>query len=230
MQTLITPSGAILRDPDLQPPLKLVAFGDSVVYGHGDPDGGGWVERLRRRWMHPHHAGPVLYNLGVRGDGIVQVNQRFASEFSSRGELRNRQPDGVILSFGVNDSARLGHPQGRHFTPLDTFRGELRSLLENARQASEVWFVGMVPVDENKMPFLKSFFYSHEDQHQYNAIARSTCEQLQIPYLDVWTQWLHRGEGWWRSRLSDDGLHPNVDGHKALFDAVLAWDALAQLI
>ena len=30
---------------------RIVAIGDSLIYGYGDPEGGGWVERLRRRWQ-----------------------------------------------------------------------------------------------------------------------------------------------------------------------------------
>jgi len=41
-------------------PLKLVAFGDSLIYGFGDGVGGGWVERLRRQWMCPDSPGHVL--------------------------------------------------------------------------------------------------------------------------------------------------------------------------
>ena len=32
-------------------PRKLVALGDSGVFGWGDPLEGGWCERLRRHWM-----------------------------------------------------------------------------------------------------------------------------------------------------------------------------------
>ncbi|MDE5070814.1 MAG: G-D-S-L family lipolytic protein, partial [Trichodesmium sp. St5_bin8] len=57
-------------------PLKIVALGDSLVYGFGDYEGGGWVERLRRHWMLPDSPGHVLYNLGVRGNRVLQVEQR----------------------------------------------------------------------------------------------------------------------------------------------------------
>jgi lysophospholipase L1-like esterase len=49
-------------------PLKIVSLGDSLVYGFGNPEKGGWVEQLRRWWMLPDSSGHVLYNLGVRGD------------------------------------------------------------------------------------------------------------------------------------------------------------------
>jgi aminopeptidase N len=53
-------------------PRKLIVLGDSGVYGWGDPEEGGWCERLRRHWMGLPGA-PVLYPLGVRGDGLERV-------------------------------------------------------------------------------------------------------------------------------------------------------------
>ncbi|MGD1914490.1 MAG: SGNH/GDSL hydrolase family protein, partial [Rivularia sp. (in: cyanobacteria)] len=90
MQTFVAPSMQLSIIPSSNQPLKIVALGDSLVYGFGDPDGGGWVERLRRTWMLPESAGHVLYNLGVRGDRIGQVEKRLEAEFRHRGELRNR--------------------------------------------------------------------------------------------------------------------------------------------
>jgi len=74
-----------MHAPTAHHPLKIVALGDSLVYGFGDHEGGGWVERLRRRWMSPDSAGHVIYNLGVRGDRTKQVNQRLETEFRHRG-------------------------------------------------------------------------------------------------------------------------------------------------
>ena len=59
-------------------PRKLVALGDSGVFGWGDPLEGGWCERLRRHWMDLP-GGPVLYNLGVRGDGLERLAARLAA-------------------------------------------------------------------------------------------------------------------------------------------------------
>ena len=78
--------------PKQPQPLRIIAMGDSVIYGYGDLSGGGWVERLRRQWMAPDSAGHVIYNLGVRGDKVAQVSDRLELEFRSRGELRNRLP------------------------------------------------------------------------------------------------------------------------------------------
>lgn len=228
MQTLTAPT----FQPSCQVnchPLKLVVLGDSLVYGFGDPEGGGWVERLRRRWMLPDSPGHVLYNLGVRGDGVEQVAQRLENEFRHRGELKNRVPDAIILSVGVNDSPRLQRPTGRNYTNFEVFETQLSNLLERAQQLCPVLFVGMVPVDEAKMPFLNCLYYTHPDQYRYKEATRLACQARQIPYLDIFDLWTARGADWCHSRLSQDGLHPNVAGYQALLQDILSWEAVQQL-
>ena len=92
--------------------VKFIAFGESGVFGWGDSEGGGWVERLRRHWM-PRLQAPVLYNLGVRGDGLERLSNRLNNEFMVRGELRRQKPQGMLIAVGINDAARIGRCDGR---------------------------------------------------------------------------------------------------------------------
>lgn len=207
-------------------PLKIVALGDSLVYGFGDPEGGGWVERLRRSWMLPNSAGHVIYNLGVRGDRIGQVAKRLEVEFRHRGELRNRVPDIIILSVGVNDSARVGRPNGKNYTDFEVFEAEIASLLEKAHLLCPVLFVGMVPVNEAKMPFMDCLYYNHSDQYHYKEATRLACLSRGIPYLDIFQKWIDFSEEWRTERLSVDGLHPNTLGYKTVLEEVSNWSAL----
>lgn len=229
MPTLVVPASAQFRQVNSHP-MKIVALGDSLVYGYGDHEGGGWVERLRRQWMLPTSPGHVLYNLGVRGDGVKQVGQRLEQEFRHRGELRNRVPDAIVLSVGVNDSARLGRSNGRNYTDFDTFQLEMGALLEQAKQLCAVLFVGMVPVDESKMPFLDCFYYDRADQYRYKEATKLACQARNIPYLDIFDLWMGRGEDWVLKRLTQDGLHPNVAGYQALLQDVLNWQEMNDLI
>ncbi|HEY9905873.1 MAG TPA: GDSL-type esterase/lipase family protein [Candidatus Sericytochromatia bacterium] len=228
MQTLVAPSLQPFHQ-QARSPLKLVVLGDSLIYGFGDPEGGGWVERLRRQWMLPDSPGHVLYNLGVRGDGVKQVQERVEQEFRHRGELKNRVPDAIILSVGVNDSARLGRPNGRNFTDFDSFPQEVANLLDQAQRLCPVLFVGMVPVNEASMPFLDCFYYNHADQYRYKEATRLACSRRQIPYLDIFDTWMARGNDWCLNRLCQDGLHPNVAGYQALLQDVLNWEPFTKL-
>lgn len=225
MQTLVNAPKFRLLDRLQTPPLRIVALGDSLIYGFGDLEGGGWVERLRRQWMQPDSAGHAVYNLGIRGDRVGQVACRLEAEFRNRGELRHRQPDLIILSVGVNDSARLGSPNARNFTEFSLFQADLTHLLDRACQLCPVLFVGMTPVDESRMPFSEALYYSHSDQYRYKEATRLACAARRIPYLDVFEQWLRQDD--WRSRLCADGLHPNAKGYAALLQDFLNWDAIA---
>ena len=226
MQT-ISPASAMTAYPRFDHPLKVLAMGDSLVYGYGDPVGGGWAERLRRFWMEEN--GPVLYNLGIRGDRVSQVAERLEQEFRLRGELRNKVPDLLILSVGVNDSPRLGRPDGRCFTDETLFQKQIVHLLDVAQQLCPVLFVGMVPVNEQQMPFLDCFYFNHADQSRFKSITQKACADRQIPYLDIFDIWQQRGKDWINNHLMADGLHPNVAGYKALLDDIHHWQPLQEL-
>ena len=128
-------------------PKQLVVLGDSGVHGWGDREQGGWCERLRLDWMRTP-KGPVVYGLGVRGDGLERVAARWEQEWTCRGELRRKTPDGVILSIGLNDSARVGRPDGRPQLNLDGYSFGMGQLLDET-DPDLFWF--MTPL-MNMMP------------------------------------------------------------------------------
>lgn len=222
----------LLQTPNISPrsqkPLKITAFGDSIIYGYGDPVNGGWVEQLRRQLMGTA-AGHVLYNLGVRGDTSAHVNQRLEREFLLRGELRNKVPDLMILSVGVNDSARVAKLDGKSITDYDRFTLEIGNLLDKAQSLCPVVFVGMVPVDESRMPFLNCLHFNHADQFRYKEFTKSACQMREIPYLDVFDLWQERGQVWIGDRICADGLHPNTQGYLALLEDICNWQPLRLL-
>lgn len=227
MQTISAPTLTSITQR-VQSSLKIIALGDSLIYGFGDPVGGGWIERLRRQWMS-EEPGHILYNLGIRGDRVAQVSERLEQEFRYRGELRNKVPDMIILSVGVNDSARLGRPDGRSFTEFALYQEQITNLLKRSRQLCPVLFVGMVPVNEEKMPFLDCLYFNHQDQYRYKEFTKQACKSLDIPYLDTFDRWMNRGDNWMRSRLGSDGLHPNPQGYESLLEDILNWKPIAQL-
>jgi len=211
-------------------PKKVIAMGDSLVYGYGDSEGGGWVERLRLKWMDPETPGPILYNLGVRGDAVTQVAKRLESEFCDRGELRHRTPDVLVLSFGVNDSARAGRANGRPVTDIIRFEQAVEQLLQKARALCPVYFVGMVPVNEAAMPFANILHFSQDEQRRYRDITRRLCEAQAVPYLDLFDEWQQQGNEWVCDRLCADGIHPNILGYRTILESVKNWTPLMDTI
>ncbi|MFK8184610.1 MAG: GDSL-type esterase/lipase family protein [Phormidesmis sp.] len=211
-------------------PKKVIAIGDSLVYGYGDHEGGGWVERLRLSWMSPDSPGPVFYNLGIRGDGVTQVANRLEAEFAGRGELRHRKPDVLVLSVGVNDSARAGRVNGRPVTDIELFEQTMDALLTQSRALCPTLFVGMVPVNESAMPFAGILHFTHAEQARYRNVTQRLCEAHNIPYLDIFEEWSAHSNQWVGDRLSSDGLHPNALGYRTLLQSVTSWQPFMQAI
>jgi len=206
-------------------PKKLIALGDSGVYGWGDPLEGGWCERLRRHWMELP-GGPVLYNLGVRGDGLERLAARLALEVGRRGELRRQQPQGILLGIGLNDSARVGRPDGRPQLDSDGFLFGLQQLLAQARSLAPVLVIGLTPVLEEAMPYAEVLWYSLADLRRYEALLEEACLATDVPFLPLLESLM--GDPAWPRWLDSDGLHLNSEGHRQVYERLRHWPALLQ--
>jgi len=204
-------------------PRKLVALGDSGVFGWGDPLEGGWCERLRRHWMDLP-GGPVLYNLGVRGDGLERLAARFSAEVGCRGELRRQLPQGILLGIGLNDTARVGRPDGRPQLDAEGFLFGLQQLLHKAKEIAAVHVIGLTPVEESAMPYAGVLWYSLADIRRYEALLEEACLEANVPFLPLLEGLLADSD--WPLWLSSDGLHLNSEGHRRVFERVRSWPAL----
>ena len=204
-------------------PRKLIVVGDSGVVGWGDPEEGGWCERLRRHWMGLPQ-GPVLYPLGVRGDGLERVAARLPTEVSRRGELRRQLPQGILLAVGLNDSARIGRRDGRAQLEPDAFLFGLQQLLVQARQLAPVLVLGLTPVDEAVMPYADVLWYGLEQVRRYEGLLEEACLEADVPFLPLVESML--SDPAWLQWLSPDGIHLNSEGHRQVYERVRRWPAL----
>lgn len=203
----------------------MIALGDSGVFGWGDALEGGWCERLRRHWMDLP-GGPVLYNLGVRGDGLERVSARLQAEVSCRGELRRQRPQGILLGLGLNDSARVGRRDGRQQLDADGFLFGLQQLLPQARNLAPVFVIGLTPVLETAMPYADVLWYQLEDIHRHERLLEEACLEADVPFLPMLEALLD--DPGWENWLGSDGLHLNSDGHRQIFERLRRWPALLQ--
>ena len=204
-------------------PRKLIVLGDSGVVGWGDPEQGGWCERLRRHWMGLPN-GPVLYPLGVRGDGLERVSGRLIPEVNCRGELRRQRPQGILLAMGLNDSARVGRADGRPQLDAEGFLFGLQQLLLQAKQLAPVLVLGLTPVDEAVMPYAELLWYQLEQVRRYEALLEEACLEADVPFLQLLESLL--ADPAWLQWLSPDGIHLNSEGHRQVYERVRRWSGL----
>jgi lysophospholipase L1-like esterase len=204
-------------------PKQLVVIGDSSVYGWGDTEEGGWCERLRKDWSKNHDF-PIIYPLGVRGDGIEKVSLRWEKEWSSRGETRRNKPKAILLNVGLNDTPTIGQKNGRHQLEINGFEYGLERLIFEMSSQTQVFVIGLTPVNENKMPFAGCLWYSNDFCHSYERRMEEVCINQNVPFLPTFREMYsdNRSKNW----ITEDGIHLNAHGHLWIYQRLKSWDIL----
>ena len=202
---------------------KLIIIGDSGVYGWGDLEGGGWCERLRQEWLRLEDA-PIIYSLGIRGDGLEKVAKRYKNEWGNRGELRRKVPEGLLLSIGLNDTARIGREDGRPQLSEEAFKFRLKQLVTEIKEEVDVMVLGLTPVNEASMPFAECLWYSNKSCSIYEKKIEEACLELNIPFLSIHKKMINLLS--FKNLISSDGIHLNTEGHKWIYEQIIEWPTL----
>jgi acyl-CoA thioesterase I len=185
--------------------MRLIAFGDSLMAGVGDPAHLGWIGRAvaGRREI-------TLYNLGVRRETSGQIAARFQAEAAPR--LSEAEPMRLVFSFGVNDCV-LEHGAPRAPTS-ETLKNAQRLLSEGARLAPSL-LVGPPPVaDPGICARIEGL----------NEVLKVLAARLRTPFIDVFRPLA--ADGLWQAEAAAfDGAHPGAAGYQRLADLVAAHPA-----
>ena len=202
---------------------QLIVIGDSSVYGWGDKEGGGWCERLRKDWSQ-FKNNPIIYPLGIRGDGLEKVSDRWEKEWSSRGETRRNKPEGILLNIGLNDTARIGQKDGRHQLDIEGFQYGIERLINEMSSKTKVFVMGLSPVDETKMPFADCLWYKNDFCNAYERRIEEVCINQNVPFLSIFKEMFEdkRNINW----ISNDGIHLNPNGHLWIYQRLKSWESL----
>ncbi|MEJ7796476.1 MAG: GDSL-type esterase/lipase family protein [Nocardioides sp.] len=180
-------------------PPRTVFLGDSITRGvsaetHGPSEQESWVTYAV---ADPRSPWLLESNAGVFGDTLDQMWNRFEIE------VLEPDPDAVVIMGGTNDVL-----QG---VATEESLAAVRQMVEAARAAGiEVWLVAPPPIDDG---------YARSIAPLVDA-ERELAAELGVPFADP-ADALAGPAGGWSPGLSFDGVHPNLDGARALADAVL---------
>jgi len=185
--------------------MRLIAFGDSLVAGVGDPDHLGWVGRALagRREV-------TLYNLGVRRETSADVARRWRAEAQAR--LTDAEPCRILLSVGVNDCTQEGG--GPRVAPAQSLLN-VRAVLTEAAKLAPVLLVGPPPVaDAGQAARIEAL----------NENLGLLAARLASPFIDVFRPLAADGL-WVAEARAFDGAHPGAAGYQRLADLIAAHPA-----
>ena len=180
--------------------MRLIAFGDSMVAGAGDPDHLGWIGRALagRRAV-------TLYNLGVRRETSDDIAARWRAEALPR--ITPDEPMRIVFSFGANDCNLEG---GRPRTAQAQSLKNAHAMLTGAVALAPVLLVGPPPMaDPGVCARLEGL----------NDALKALAARLRVPFIDVLQPLM--ADGLFQAEaLAWDGAHPGADGYQRMADLI----------
>ncbi|MFH1649752.1 MAG: GDSL-type esterase/lipase family protein [Candidatus Woesearchaeota archaeon] len=195
---------------------KLLIFGDSVEYGAWDVKGG-WITRLRYQHdLETTSRGEkyIIYNLGHSNEDVLALKKRMTPEAKVR--VSNKDQNIIMLKVGLNDSRRV---DGKLVTSDAKFKTTLKSLITEAKKLSDiVIIIGPTLADESRTnPFLHyQISWNNQDILAHDKIIASICKELNVQYISIAEDWVNENY----ELYLEDGLHPNSEGHKHIFERI----------
>lgn len=188
--------------------VRLCFLGDSFVNGTSDETHLGWAGRLCVG-LSAQGYDITYYNLGIRRETSSGLAGRWQAEAARRFEPES--DNRVIFSFGTNDTT----------IESGKMRVETAVSLQNTRQiltAAQKTY----PVLMLSPPPIADVAQNGRTEHLITQFAE-LCQELGIPYLDVFTPLLAT-PSWLAAVAAGDGAHPNAAGYAQLAALVDAWE------
>lgn len=199
--------------------MEIVAFGNSITQGAFDNECGGWVNRLAAHVYAKDIASDLqdrstVFNLGVQGEDIKGIQARFEDELSRR--IEDEERGSVLLAVGVNDG-KYNNSTKENWTPLEEYTEALQVMINIAKTRHYVAIVGLVSIDETNldpMPWNPEFSYREIEVKRYDKALENKAKEngcIFISMCDIFEN---------DKRLLIDGIHPNAEGHRLMFERV----------
>lgn len=173
---------------------QIVLFGDSIT------------ELYKVEWLD-EYTDLKVYNRGISGDTSDRLLERIEDN------LLNLAPSKVFLLIGINDISR-GADVEFIFAVIQMIINVIRAALPK----TEVILECVYPVHLEGTPFEKQGDESQRVR-KLNALLKPYAFENNIPCIDL-TEELQDENGYFDSRYTYDGLHPNEEGYKIVTKAI----------
>ncbi|HET9526662.1 MAG TPA: SGNH/GDSL hydrolase family protein [Pyrinomonadaceae bacterium] len=184
---------------------RVVFMGDSITDSWDNPANG-------------FFPGKPYINRGISGQTTPQMLIRF------RRDVIELKPKVVVILAGTNDLAGNTGP-----TTLEAIEDNLKSMAELATaNGIRVVFASLLPVSDHELrdgkPLVQTVRRPPEKILALNNWMHGYARANRHGYLDYFSAMVDEN-GFLKDELSDDGLHPNVQGYAVM--APLAEAAIA---
>ncbi|KAF8232300.1 GDSL Lipase/Acylhydrolase [Tricholoma matsutake] len=210
----------------------VMLFGDSITQGAWEPDRNGFGQRLSHVYAR---------KLDVLNRGLSGYNTDWALPVLEQCLVTKKDQPHVpgirllTIWFGANDACIQPSPQ---HVPLVRFTSNLEKLVDLVHSPESVYYspstriVLMSPPPVNtyqraadlgsrELPL--DLDRNFETTKAYAKAVKEVAHAKQVAFVDIWTEfWQAAGEKEVElSRYLIDGLHPNENGYRVTYDALM---------
>jgi lysophospholipase L1-like esterase len=195
--------------------MRYLLFGASVAVGETDYENGGWAGHLKRQ-LDAVEKHPYFLNLAISGNTSRIILNRIENEAKLRIRDKPKEEWTIIISVGTNDS-RIENNEP--LVPEEEYRENLTKIIKIAKGlAGKVILIGGTPVIEKICnPWKQKCDFLNERIKRFGQIMSQCAEAENIEFIELFSKLENRPD---LESLSDDGLHPNKEGHLAIFNIV----------
>ena len=189
----------------------ILIFGDSIAYGVGDPELGGWADKLKR-FVWEKKPNLNVYNFCIDGNSTKEILERLRVQSSQTLYPK----EAIFIAIGINDS--ISYPNGEKFMEQKDFEKNLREIINQSKEFTKnIYIIGLTSVDENlTAPFGnsrtgKSFLNS--EILKFDNILKKVSKENKAQYIDM--------KNLLKNSDLFDGLHVNPKGQQKMFNKIL---------
>lgn len=196
--------------------MRILVFGDSISGGAFDDESGGWVGRLASSEYKKFTSGDwcTVIDASVSGDTSTDMLNRIESEVRAR--MWPNEKHVVVLAVGLNDTY---FHKGIIKTELETFSQNISKCIDIANAlVNRVLILGLTPIDDlQTQPIYwdSDLVWKKDTTQEYEDVLKQISDDKSTTYISLGGLFGDTPE-----IFLPDGLHPNAEGHRLIFERV----------
>lgn len=202
---------------------NYIIIGDSITYGIGDFESGGWATMFKKYIVNKDDS-KVCNNYvhvaafpGATSTDILNKIDSILQSFNHK-EFTNT----IILSIGVNDTQEFN---GNYKNSIEQYRTNIEKIVKCVmNKGFNMIILGLTRIEsDEKFLWKPNKYYDNEIISEYDkdlslilgydAELKEFCKNSRIKYIPM--QEVLQKEDF------IDGLHPNHNGHKKIFEKII---------
>lgn len=201
---------------------NYIVIGDSIAYGIGDFENGGWTERFKKYILSKDDSkvcNNYIHIAGFSGATSTDILNRLEYIFNSFRHVEFKNI--VILSIGINDTQEFN---GSNKNSIEQYVLNIKRISKYVTEkGAELVILGLTRIEsDNKFFWKPNKYYDNKVISEYDRVLQGILKsdsELKKLYNENIIRYISMEDVLQKDDYID-GLHPNEKGHKKIFERI----------